>query len=69
MRIKAKYHYGDARSEQSLTFSEFLQVMQDSLDAMPGNAGREQFVFDCLHGLLIDGRGEFGWTTYTLEGK
>lgn len=69
MRIKAKYHYGNVRYDSVLSFAEFLKVMQQAIAEMPGNDGRVKAVFDCLHGLMIDGRGEFGWTTYTLEGN
>lgn len=67
MRIKCTYHYGNTRHEKIIPFAEFLKLMQDAIAEMPGNDGRVKAVFDCLHGLMIDGRGEFGWDTYTLE--
>lgn len=67
MKIKAKYHYGSIRHERYMTFSEFLQAMQEALNEIPGNAGREHAVYDCIHGLIIDGKGEFGWFTYSNE--
>ena len=69
MRIKMKYHYGNIRHERVMTFDEFLQAMRNAIGEIPGNSGREKAVFDCIHGLMIDGRGEFGWSTYTLEGN
>ena len=69
LRIKAKYHYGSIRHERSLTFTEFLKAMQDALAEIPGNSGRESAVFSCINDLTTVGRGEFGWTTYTLEGN
>ena len=67
MRIKAKYHYGNTRYESTMSLSEFLHAMRNAIGEMPGNEGREQAVFACLQGLIVEARGEFGWTTYTLE--
>ena len=69
LRIKVKYHYGNARYESVLSFAEFLKVMQTALAEMPGNSGRESAVFSCINDLTTVGRGEFGWTTYSLEGN
>ena len=69
LRINDRYHYGNVRHERTLTFAEFLEVMQTAVDEMPGNSGRESAVFSCINDLTTVGRGEFGWNTYTLEGN
>lgn len=67
MKVKAVWHIGSERSERVIPFRDFLNEMVAGIDEMPSSALRQKIIRHCIEDVLNGERGEFGWTTYTLE--